>query len=83
MKWYFLKLSSIPDDLLLDVELAPGHLAEVRPGRLGKLHNALHLEVEALAHQVGWDIVKLALHREPEENLKKENMYSFYINVIF
>ena len=69
--------TSIPDDLLLDVEVAPGNLAEVGPGRLGQLHHALHLKVQALAHQVGWDVVKLALHREPEENLEYKDMSSW------
>ena len=61
-----------PDDLLLDVEVTPGHLAQVGPGCLGELHNTLHLEVQALAHQVGWNVVKLALHREPEKDLKHD-----------
>ena len=55
--------------------MAAGHLAEVGPGGLGELHDPLHLEVETLADQVGGDVVKLALHGEPEEHLNNINTF--------
>ena len=66
---------NVPDDLLLDAEMAAGHLAEVWPGGLGELHYPLHLEVETLADQVRGDVVKLALHGEPEEHLLNINTF--------
>ena len=72
---------NVPDDLLLDAEMAAGHLAEVGPGGLGELHNPLHLEVETLADQVRGDVVKLALHGEPEEHLHNINTFR-YLDII-
>ena len=61
-----------PDDLLLSVEMTSSHVTQVRPGGLGELHQTINLELHPLAHQVGWNVVELALHGEPGEHLEYE-----------